>query len=490
MIRFHMKYSPARILIALGILAPFGAGAQGAAAALDRTKPPVLAKPPVLVLPSIKTGSLANGVALQLVEQHELPLVQVTLVIAGGSKLDLAAQPGVASFTARMLSEGAGTRDANALVSELTFLGANLFANAGTDAFTISLNVPKKSLGPALDLMADLAQRPMFRAADVKRQRDLRLASILQRRDQPTTLAALAFSQLVFPAGHPYHVPTDGDSASTATLDSAAVRAFFDHSFVPARAKFIVVGDVTVEEATAALTPRFGAWKGAGTPLPMPAVTAKPVVNDAVKVYLVDKPNAAQSVITVGVPGTDRLNPDYPAILVMNTILGGSFSARLMTNLRETKGYTYGINSGFRWAPLPGPFQVASSVRTNVTDSSLVEIFKELRAIRDAPVDTLELKRAKAYIALAFPSRFETNSQIAQNLYDLGQYSLPLSSVSDLVGKVNAVTLADVQRVARKYVAVDNVTLVVVGDLAKVRPGIEALNLGTISVLDPLAIAK
>ena len=265
----------------------------------------------------------------------------------------------------------------------MAFLGAQLFASAGTDAFTISLNVPKRTLGEALDLLGDVVLRPTFRAADVRRQRDLRLAGILQRRDNANILASLAFNQIVFPQGHPYHRPTDGDSATTAMLDSAMVRTFYDQTFVPERAKFIVVGDVTVPEMRGLLAKRFDAWTRGAPARTMAAVTAKPVANSAVKIYLVDKPNAAQSVIYLGAPGAERLSADYPALMVMNTVLGGSFSSRLNSNLRETKGYTYGISSRFSWAPLAGPFTISSGVRTNVTDSALVEIFKEMKMLRD-----------------------------------------------------------------------------------------------------------
>ncbi|MBM3908679.1 MAG: insulinase family protein [Gemmatimonadetes bacterium] len=471
-----------RLLLAL---APTLAFAQ----AVDRTQPPALEKPPALKLPALERASLPNGVTLQLVQQRELPLVQITLVIAGGTKLD-ARQPGLASFTTRMLTEGAGTRDANALQGELAFLGAQLFANAGTDAFTISLNVPKRTLGEALDLLGDVVLRPTFRAADIRRQRDLRLASILQRRDNPNVLASLAFSQIVFPAGHPYHQPTDGDSATTAALDSATVRAFYEQTFVPERAKFVVVGDVALPEMRALLARRFEAWTRGTSARTMAAVTAKPVANSAVKIYLVDKPNAAQSVIYLGAPGAERLSPDYPALMVMNTILGGSFSSRLMSNLRETKGYTYGITSRFAWAPLAGPFAISSGVRTNVTDSSLVEIFKEVKMLRDLPVDAVELERAKAYVALGVPQRFETIGQIAAQLVDLGTFSLPLAWLGDFVAKVNQVTAADVQRVARQYLPAETATLVVVGDVAKIRPGIEALKLGAITTLDVLQVAR
>lgn len=471
------------------VLAPAAAAAQGATGALDRSHPPALGANTRFHLPAVARGTLPNGVAIQVIEHRALPLVHVLLIIDGGSRLE-GRTPGLASFTARMLTEGAGTRDANALQSDIGFIGAQLTAGASEEAFVIQLDVAKRSLGQALDLLADVALRPAFRTANVSQQRDLRLQSLLQRRDQPTQLAVLAFNQLVFPVGHPDHDPADGDSVSTASLDSARVRDFYNGAFAPSRAHFVVVGDVTEPEMRALLAPRFGSWKAAAPPLAIAKVTVKPVTNDGVKLYLVDKPGAAQSVIVLGSPGADRLSPDYAAITVMNTILGASFSSRLNMNLRETKGYTYGISSRFGWSPVPGAFAVSTQVRTNVTDSSLVEVFKELRAIREAPVDAKELDRAKAYVALAVPGRFETNASIAAQLADLDSYRLPLSSVNDFVARVNTVTAADVQRVARQYIPADRATLVVVGDLAKVKAGIEALKLGTVTTLDVSTIAR
>ncbi|MES3033560.1 MAG: pitrilysin family protein [Gemmatimonadota bacterium] len=468
------------------LLAPAAAGAQ---AAFDRSKVPTLPPAPKLVLPTVGTSRLSNGIALQVVTQREVPLVQVSLAVRGGSRLD-GAEPGLASFTARMLTESAGGKDVNALQNALAFLGATLNASASWDGYYVSLNVPKRSLGAALDLMADVVQRPAFTSADVRRQKSLRAAGILQRRDQPNALASLAYNSILFPAGHPYHNPADGDSASTARLDSASVRRFYERTFTPARAKFMVAGDITPGEAAELLGARFGNWKSSATASPIPAVTVPAVANAAVKLFLVDKPGAAQSVISIGGPGVPRSSPDYPALVVMNTLLGESFSSRLNANLRETKGYTYGISSRFGWSPVPGAFRIASGVRTDVTDSSLVEIFKELRLIQSALVDATELARAKAYVALGIPGNFETNGQIVGQLVELDTFGLPLSSVSQFITRVNAVTAADVQRVAKKYIPTDRATVVVVGDLAKIRAGIDALKLGTSTVLDVTSVAK
>jgi predicted Zn-dependent peptidase len=176
--------------------------------------------------------------------------------------------------------------------------------------------------------------------------------------------------------------------------------------------------------------------------------------------------------------------------MVMNTILGGSFSSRLMSNLRETKGYTYGVSSSFQWRPLPGAWIASSDVRTNVTDSSLVEFFKELNALRTAEVSAEELARAKAYLGLAVPGDLESTAQIAGQITSLAAFNLPLTYLQEYVAAVEKVTAADVARTARRLIPADNATIVVVGDLSKIRAGIEALNLGPISVLSVAELTK
>lgn len=460
--------------------------AQGA---FDRTKPPVLPASTELTIPDVATSRLPNGPALNVVEHRELPLVHITLQVAGGARLDNET-PGLASFVANMMDEGAGSRDATALQSELAFLGAALSTTAGWDFTTVTLKVPRRNLEPALDLMADVVLRPRFTATEVRRQRDLRLAALLQQKDQPGALAGLAFNQAIFPAGHPYHRALGGDSAATAKLDSAMVRDFHRAGLRPQRAAFYVVGDLSTAEASRLITARFGGWRAEGPERRPNPVLAQPNRPQGVQVVLVDKPEAAQSVISIGTPGVERTSADYAAIMVMNTILGGSFSSRLNTNLRETKGYSYGASSGFQWRPLPGAFIASSQVRTNVTDSSLVEFFRELKAIRDTPVDEGELERAKAYLVLGVPGDFESTSQIAGQMAGLAAYNLRLDYLQEFVQRVNRVTAADVQRVAQRYLPAENAFVIVVGDLARIRPGIEALGLGTITTRSVAEIAR
>ena len=479
--------SRAMRVVAVAALFPLALPAQQGG--FDRSRAPELALTPPLTVPVVKMARLENGVALKVVEHRELPLVQVTLQIAGGGRLDRDTH-GLAGFVASVIREGAGARDANSLQSELAFLGASLNSGADWDNTTVTLRVARRNLEPALDLMADVVLHPTFAAADVNRQRDLRLAGHLQQRDQANALAGLAFNKLLFPEGHPYRHSLGGDSASTSTLDSAMVRAFHAGSYRPARATFTIVGDISETEARALISRRFGNWRVSGAERTPAPVLVQPTRSEARRVVLVDKPGAAQSVIMIGTPGLERTTPDFAVIQVMNTILGGSFSSRLMTNLRETKGYTYGANSGFQWRPLPGAFVTSSSVRTNVTDSSLVEFFKELNLLRDQPVSADELARAKAYIKLGIPGDFESTGQIAGQITSLAVFNLPLAWLQEYVTRIDAVTAEDIQRVARRLIPVNNATIVIVGDLARIRAGVEALNLGPVSVLDVMEITR
>jgi len=246
--------------------------------------------------------------------------------------------------------------------------------------------------------------------------------------------------------------------------------------FRPNNAVVIVVGDITVAETMPMLEQAFGAW----TPGEIPThewPEAKQV--DSREVLLVDKPGAAQSEIRIGRIGVERKTEDYYALQVMNTILGGSFTSRLNQNLRERNGYTYGARSSFAFRPNPGPFMAGAAVQTDVTDKALTEFFNELRAILE-PVTDDELTRAKNYVALRFPGRFEAVAQVAGNLEQLAVYDLEPEFFNEYVQRILAVTKDDVRRVARKYLDPDRVKVIVVGDRERIEAGVRALDLGPI----------
>jgi predicted Zn-dependent peptidase len=459
------------------------------ATAYDRSRPPRLSEAAPLTVPVVRSAVLSNGIVLRVVTERELPVLHLTALIEGGAHLDGRA-PGIATFMAGMLDEGAGSRDAAALQSEVAFLGASLSTRATWDGTQISLKVPVRSLGPALELFADVLLRPTFSSIEVRRQRDLRLATLLQSRDQPNVLAALAFEQILFPAGHPYHESTVGDSATTAALDSAALRSFYDRTVRPERTTLFIAGDITAAQARAMLDPLLGNWRATAPAMRQPAIKVSPVLQTSPHLFLLDKPEAAQSVITIGWPGVDRRSPDYAPLMVMNTILGGSFTSRLNMTLRETKGYSYGASSRFAFRRIPGPFSASAAVRTDVTDSSLVEFFRELHAIRSTRVPGDELARAKAYVELGLPSALEGTTQIAGQMTELATFGLALPELGRFSAAVRRVTASEVLRVARKYLAPDQATVVVVGDLTKVRASITALRLGPVTELDLKQVAR
>jgi predicted Zn-dependent peptidase len=450
---------------------------------VDRTKPPTLPPPPALKLPAVRTATLPNGLELAVVEIHRVPVVDVSLVLDAGAVRDPASLPGLATFTATMLQQGAGRRSALDIADETAFLGAQLSSSAGYDVATVSLHVPKRRLAAALDLLADVVLRPTFPDSEVTRQRELRRTQLLQQRDEPVQVANVAFPAIVYGAAHPYGRPLAGNDSSVTGLSRERVAAFYGTHYGPNAARLLVVGDVTLDEARQLVSARFGAWAGGEAPgaqaAPAPASPPTPRA-----FYLIDKPGAAQSVVRIGHVGPPRDTPDYFALQVLNTILGGAFTSRLNQNLRETHGYTYGAGSAFSLRRAGGPFVAQASVVTAKTDSSLIEFLKELRRIRDEAVPAAELEKAKQYITLGMPGDFETTAGAAFRFRDLLIYGLPLDYYAGYIDRIRAVTAADVQRVARRYIDPDRFDIVIVGDRSQIEAGLRALNEGPIVYRD------
>ncbi len=424
-------------------------------AQVDRAKPPALPPPPALKLPAVQAATLANGLELQVVEMHKVPVVDLEVVLDAGAVRDPADLPGLATFTATMLQQGAGRRGALEIADEVALLGAQLGTGASLDVATVSLHVPKRRLEPALDLLADVLLRPTFPDSEVTRQRELRRAQIVQQADNPAAIASIAFPAIVYGRMHPYGRPLNGTEASTGALTRDRVAAFYRTYYRPNVARVLVVGDVTLAE-----------------------------VRTARAVYLIDKPGAAQSLIRIGHVGIARSSTDYFALQVLNTILGGAFTSRLNQNLRETHGYTYGAFSQFAAGRMAGPFVASASVVTAKTDSSLLEFLKELRRIRDEAVPEDEVAKAKAYITLGLPGDFETTAGAASRFRELLVYGLPRDYFEHYAERINAVTAADVQRVARQYIDPEHFDIVVVGDKAQIEAGIRALGEGSVLYRD------
>ncbi|HMH81737.1 MAG TPA: pitrilysin family protein [Gemmatimonadales bacterium] len=448
---------------------------------LDRSKPPTLQPPPALKLPAVQAATLPNGLTLTVVEMHKVPVVDVQILVDAGAARDPSALPGLATFTATMLQQGAGVRGALDVADEAAFLGAQLTTAASFDGASASIHAPKRRLEGALDLLADVVLRPSFADSEVARQRQLRAAQLVQQRDEPVTVANVAFPAIVYGRGHPYGHPVNGTDSATARLARDGVAEFYRTYYRPNGARVLIVGDVTLAEARRLVAARFGGWERGDVPA-FPSAPAPPGAPRTV--YLIDKPGAAQSVIRIGHVGPVRTTPDWFALDVLNTIVGGAFTSRLNQNLRETHGYTYGAFSQFAPRRLTGAFVALASVVTAKTDSSLIEFLRELRRIRDEPVAAPELAKAKAYLTLGLPGDFETTGGAAARFRELVTFGLPLDYYDHYVERINAVTAADVQRVARQYIDPDHFDIVVVGDKSQIEAGIKALNEGPVVYRD------
>ena len=467
------------------IVALFGValGAQ----APDRSKPPALGPAPSLTLPAIQKRQLRNGLPVWIVEMHKVPVVQVNLVMLGGSADDPAGQYGVANLTAAMLENGAGSRSALDLADAVDFLGADLGSTSAIDSSGIRLHTPVARLADALPIMADVALRPTFPRDELERLRQQRLTALVQQRDNPDAIAALAFSRVLFGPAHRFGTAAGGTADTIKAFTTDDLRAFYNAAYRPDHAALVMVGDIVPDKVLPVIESNFGAWKVPGAAPAhatlSPGPPAPPVPERTSReVFLVDKPGAAQSQIRIGAVGVPRSTPDYFPIEVMNTILGGAFSSRLNMNLREKHGYTYGASSAFDMRVSTGLFIATAGVQTDKTSESLQEFFNELNGMLQ-PVPADELERAKSYVALRFPSSFETTSDMSRHLEDALVYHLPDDYFSKYVQNIETVTAADVQRVARKYIQPDRLAVVVVGDRKVIEPGIRALNLGAITVL-------
>jgi predicted Zn-dependent peptidase len=447
----------------------------------DRSKPPQPGAPPELKLPAIEKHQLSNGLPVWIVQLHEVPVAQINLVIRSGSADDPPRRFGLANMTAAMLMQGAGSRSALDVADAIDYLGATLSADSTSDLSAIRLHVPVARLADALPVMADVALRPSFPTDELERQRQQRLTTILQARDDPATIAQFAFTRILYGPNHRYGTPQMGTAEVIKTFTPDEMKTFYASAYRPDNATLLAVGDVTPDRLVPMLESSFGSWKAAAGSKASQTLPAVPQTSTRT-VYIVDKPGAPQSQIRIGGIGVPRSTADFFPIQVMNTALGGSFSSRLNNNLREVHGYTYGAFSSFDMRVGPGPFTANAGVQTDKTSESLTEFFNELNAILK-PVPAEELARAKNYVALRFPSTFETTGDMARRLEDMIVFQLPNDYFSNYVDRIQAVTATDAQRVAEKYVVPQRAVIVVVGDRKVIEPGIRALNLGPIRAM-------
>ncbi|HYC49692.1 MAG TPA: pitrilysin family protein [Gemmatimonadaceae bacterium] len=450
--------------------------------AIDRTKQPTPAKSPELKVPAWTKMRLSNGAELVVSAKRDLPLVSVSINFLGGAnQFEDAAKLGVASFTTSMLNEGTTSRSGDQLADAQQLLGTRITANVGDESGSIGFTALSDKLEPALDLLADMMLNPVFPAQGLERLRAQRLVSLTQAKDQPGAIANNVFSKVVYGDEHPYGRVVNEQTTRAITRED--VVAFHREYFKPGRASITVVGDVDPARVKAAFEKAFANWSAGGE---KPAFTYPPApASKSTTIYLVDKPKAAQSVINIGLPGPSRDTPDYYAISVMNHILGGLFQSRLNHLIREVKGYSYGVGSGFSYGRGPGAFSAGGDIVSEKTDSALIDFMNELRGVQGSkPFTEDEIKQGKESLIQSLPRRFASVDGVNGAISGLYVNDLPESYYQEYAAKIEAVTPDDLQRVAKKYIDLNNLNIVIVGDRATIEESLRKTGIAPIVILD------
>ena len=430
-------------------------------------------------LPHPVEVSLPNGLTMLVLEQHRLPTVSYSLWIKSGTLSDPKDLPGLASFTADLLREGTAKRNSAQIATELDELGAGFAADAafGSNLTTIQTNGLSQSADKLMDLMSDMVLNASFPADELQKYQRQEGARLYQQRSNPGFLARERFARAVygdFPAS--VQSPTT-DSLKKAT--SEALKGFHDKYYAPNNAILAVAGDVTVAQAKELATKYFGGWKNHAIEGTGFGTVGAPA---AARVYLVDSPGSVQSNILAGGLSLKRSDPDYIPLVITNRILGGGSAARLFSNLREEKGYTYGVYSDFSALRYAGPWRAGGNLRTEVTQGALTEFFNEIRRIQDEKVPAAELEASKRSIVASFALSLEQPARVLSFAIAIKLYGLPADYWDAYPAKIMAVSADDVQRVARKYLNPDSLQVVAVGDADKIKPILEQY--GKVEVFD------
>jgi zinc protease len=425
---------------------------------------------PKLSLPAIEKVKLSNGLEVWMVPHNELPIVAMNLVLKTGRANEPDDRTGVAAMTTTLLDDGTKTRSAVEISNALQSIGVNIGAGSGWDSTTVSMQTLAKNLDQALDIYADVIQNPTFPEREFTSLRDRQVIGLRQQKANPNAISNVVYNKVLY-GSHPYG--RDNTEATLKAITRDDLVRYYDSTFRPNNGVLVVVGNYDKAEMKTKLESAFANWKpGDVSARALPAAGSL----DKTAIYLVDRPNSAQSVVSIGHVGIDRMNPDYFPVVVMNSILGGGITSRISMNLREDKGYTYGAGSGFGYRRGAGPFNAGGDMQTAVTKESVWELMKELKGIRgDIPITQKELDYNKQSLIRRYPGGFETVGAMSNQLSNLVTYGLPDSYFNDYIGKINAVTLADVNRVAQKYLDPSKMAIVIVGDRKVIEPGLKEL---------------
>jgi len=435
------------------------------------------------VFPPVEQFQLGNGLKVILVQKHTLPVVEGRLILDAGAMREPAAKSGLASLTGSLLSEGTGEMTGADIARAMDAFGARYFTGANSSAAFADVVALKNVFPQALALAARTITAPSFPVGEVNRVKNQALAAYQQSHARTAGLASDAFVRAAFDSTAPFSRPASGTPSTIGALTRNDVVNWHRTMYAPSAATLLLVGDLTPAEARSIAQQAYGSWTATRAAL-MPVENAiRP--SSGTRVILVDRPGSVQSSIIVGQPGFRATDPDYLAMVALNHVLGGGFTNRINLNLREKRGYTYSAGSSLDLRPGSGAFRISSDVRTNATDSALVEVVTEYKRIASEPVPAQELQGAVNNLVSGFPSGVQTVQGLTTRIQQLIVWGLPVDFYATYRERLAAVTPADVRSAATSRLTPDKLIVIVAGDLSKIEAPIRARNLGTVEVWDP-----
>ena len=450
---------------------------------VQRDLMPAAAPQPSFTAPVPNRARLDNGLDVLHVERRGIPTVAFGLVIRSGSADDSPQRAGVTHLTTTMLPEGTASRSSSQISDEMEFLGSQIRAVASREHILLTSDGLTSTWRDTLAILGDVAMNPVFPDHELERIRANALTDLSRVSDNPATISARATRGVMFGPGTPYGHPQTGGEESVSSTMTSDLQAYFNAHFDPRTATFIIVGDLSLDEAVEAADKTFGSWRASSdaperarsaVTLPEPSPTA---------IYLADKPGAAQSVVRAGHLTIPRNHPDYLPLNLFNYIFGGQFSARLNMNLRQDKGYSYGYMSTVDWNLAPSMLVAGGGVQTAVTKETVIETLREFQDIvGDRPVTETEFTDAIQGILRSLPAQFETQPRIVAQLTRMVAYDLTDDYLAQLPDRLAEVNLEDVRRVASDLLDVDHLNIVIAGDASVVEPGLRELDIPIVRI--------
>lgn len=421
--------------------------------------PPALGPERPVAWPRRTVCMLGNRLQVVLAELHSFPKISAELFFRSGNAAAAHRAPGLADMAATVVRTGTASRSSNRIEQDLRRMGAELGTSAGADTSAISVSGVAEFSAGLLELMADLARNAVFPGEEFERERRQRLEELRIERKTPGFLANERLRRVLFGA-HPYAIIAPTESQVEELRREHLVEFYREH-YVPSNALLVMVGDFSSERVLEQVEQVFGSWKAGPRPEAMPL--APPEIHGR-RVHLVHLPGAVQTEVLLGNRAITRLHPDWKRLSLANSIYGGAFNSRLVSNIREQKGYTYSPRSGANPLRQHGYFTVHAAVRNDVVAATLTEIFYELDRMRSLPVGEEELADARNYMSGVFSLSVATQDGLLGQLSNVFLNQLPEDYLEKYRDSIRNLTAADVLSVARKYFDSPNAQIVIVGD--------------------------